>query len=223
MRLLLVPVFGGVAAMLAAPTVAQPALPARVFEPSLAAVAPDPALPVTEWWRTGGPRIRPTDRRANGILSEGVERSARLRALAHRVESSDVFVYVGMDPRMADGLAGVLTFVGHGYQYRYLRVALNSNLLPDRIIASLAHELQHVVEVVEHPEVTSDQRLGELYKRIGVTNQAGGVQGWETKAAKETTYEVRRELRSGVPAALVRQQPSKAPAGPDHRSRDESS
>ena len=74
---------------------------------------------------------------------------------------------------MADGLAGVLTFVGHGNQYRYLRVALNSNLLPDRIIASLAHELQHVVEVVEHPEVTSDQRLDELYQTHR-SDQPGG-------------------------------------------------
>ena len=114
MRLLLVPVFGGVAALLAAPTAAQPALPARVFEPSLAAVAPDPAPPVTEWWRTGGPRIRPTDRRGHRHLQRG-RRAIRTPACAgvDRVESSDVFVYVGMDPRMADGLAGVLTFVGH--------------------------------------------------------------------------------------------------------------
>jgi hypothetical protein len=223
MRLLQLPLFGGIAALMAAPAVAQPALPARVFEPSLAAVAPDPAPPVADWWRRGGPRIRPTDRRVTRILSEGLGRSARLRALVHRVESSDVFVFVGMDPRMADGLAGVLTFVGHGYQYRYLRVALNPNLLSDRIIASLAHELQHVVEVAEHPEVTSEQRLDELYKRIGVTNRAGGIRGWETKAAQETTYEVRRELSSGVSSALARQQASKPQRGGDSRSRHESS
>jgi len=212
MRLPLVTWIGGAAALLAAPATAQHALPARTFEASLPAAAQSPAPPVTEWWRGGGPRLRPTDQRAANSLRSGLERSGRVRALAHQVETSDVFVYVGVDARMEDGLAGRLTFVGHGHEYRYLRVALSPRLGNDVMIAALAHELQHVVEVIEHPEVTSDQQLKLLYERIGVTSRVGSIQGWETRAAQEITYEVRRELTSGVPSSLVRQETLKAPS-----------
>ena len=59
--------------------------------------------------------------------------------------------------------------------------------------------MQHVVEVIEHPKVTSERELNVLYQRIGESNRAGGVQGWETKAAQAVTYEVRRELSTGTP------------------------
>jgi hypothetical protein len=211
MRLPLVTWIGGAAALLAAPATAQHALPARAFTTSLAAVAPSPA-PVTKWWRSGGPRLRPTDQRAANSLRSGLERSGRVRALAHRVETSDVFVYIGVDARMDEGLAGRLTFSGQGHQYRYLRVALSPKLGNDVMIAALAHELQHVVEVITHPEVTDDRQLKLLYERIGMANRVGGVQGWETRAAQETTYEVRRELSSGMPSSLVRQEPLKDPS-----------
>ena len=119
---------------------------------------------------------------------------------------------------MADGLAGRLTFVGNAGQYRYLRASISAHLSADSTIASLAHEMQHVVEVIEHPKVTSEKELNVLYQRIGESNRAGGVQGWETKAAKAVTYEVRRELSTGNPATMARQQPPKAPVS-DERPR----
>jgi hypothetical protein len=214
MRLLLIPWIGGVAALLAAPLSAQPALPARTFEPSLAVVTPAPAPPVSEWWRSGGPRIRPTDQRVAAILRSGLDRSPRLRALVDQVESGFVFVYMGLDPRLDGALAGRLTFVGDAGKYRYLRVALNPALGTDLIVTSIAHELQHVVEVIEHPEVTDDNGLRTLYERIGQGSRAGSVQGFETRAALATTYQVRRELRDTFEATLARQDSAK----PDRKS-----
>jgi hypothetical protein len=212
MRLLLISWIGGAAALLAVPATAQHALPARTFEASVAAVTQSPETPVARWWRSGDPRLRPTDQKAASALRRGIERSVRVRALAHQVEASDVLVYIGIDARMENGLAGRLTFVGHGHQYRYLRIALSPKLGNDVMVAALAHELQHVVEVIEHPEVTSERQLNLLYERIGITNRVGNLLGWETKAAQEVTYEVRRELSSGMSSSLVRQEPLKAAA-----------
>jgi hypothetical protein len=206
MRLLLVPWIGVAAALLTAPLSAQPALPARTFEPSVAAVTPAPAPPVRDWWRSGGPRIRPTDQRVAAILRNGLERSPRLRALVGQVEGGSVFVYLGMDPRIDGALAGRLTFVGDAGKYRYLRVAINPVLGTNLIVASIAHELQHVVEVIEHPEVTSESGLRTLYERIGQGTRAGGVPGFETRAAVATTYQVRRELKGAAETTLVRQE-----------------
>ena len=174
MRSLLIPWTCGAVALLALPVSAQHRLPARTFEPSLAAVAPASAPPMTEWWRNGSPRIRPTDQRSTNLLRSGLERSSRLRALVETIEAAHVFVYLGIDRHMADGLAGRLAFVGNAGQYRYLRASISAHLSADSTIASLAHEMQHVVEVIEHPKVTSEKELNVLYQRIGESNRAGG-------------------------------------------------
>jgi hypothetical protein len=190
------------AALLAVPAFGQHALSVRTFEPSLPAVAPTPVPPVAEWWRLGGPRIRSTDSRIAAALRNGLERSHVLRRLVDTIESNDVVVYTAVDQRMADGLSGRLTFMGVGGGYRYVRVAVHPELKPSLVIAALAHELQHVVEVVEHPEVTSEAALTALYKRIGYSNMASGRVGWETDAAHEIGLVVLREMLAGS-AAIV--------------------
>jgi hypothetical protein len=204
MRLAALPCVWTLAVLLAAPAAAQHALPGRSFAPSLPAVAPLPDPPVQEWWRSGGPRLRPTDLRLDVALRNGLERSALLRGLVSTIEANDVIVYAGLASRMTKGLSGRLTFVGSAGRYRYLRVMLNHELTGDLLIASLAHELRHVVEVIEHPEVRSEATLRDLYRQIGYSNEADGSLGWETDAAQDVAYEVRRELKLGTAAALAR-------------------
>jgi hypothetical protein len=216
MRLSLIPWSCGVVALLATPAAGQHRLPARSFEPSLA-VAPTAPVPVAEWWRNGGPRIRPTDQRATSMLRSGIERSHRLRALVDGIDAANVVVYLGLDPRLDNGLAGRLTFMGNAGKYRYVRVALNPRLSADVMIAALAHELQHVAEVIAHPEVTSERTLRILYERIGHTARTGSIPGWETAAAREVTHEVRRELAAEAVAALARRDPSPAPESGQER------
>jgi hypothetical protein len=189
---------------MAAPTSAQHALPARTFEPSLPAVAPPPVPATPEWWRSGGPRIRRTDARLDFALRNGLERSVLLRDLVKAIEAGDVVVYAGIDPLMMRGLSGRLTFIGTGGRYRYVRVMVNPELSGDEMIAALAHEFRHVVEVIEHPDVTSESGLTQLYRRIGQSNRAAGTLGWETIAAQNTTYDVRRELKTGRTPVVAR-------------------
>ena len=207
MHLPLVPCVCGLAALLAVPLAAQHTLPARAFEPSLPAIAPAPEPPVLEWWRGGGPRLRRTDDRIAIAIRNGLERSSVVRALVDAIESSDVVVYAGVDPRMVKGLAGRLTFMGTGGGYRYVRVALHPELDQTLMVTALAHELQHVLEVIQHPEVTSELALTELYKRIGNSNRASGTIGWETDAAQRVSTDVRRELLLGTSAMLARRDP----------------
>jgi hypothetical protein len=204
MRLTLIPCVCVLTALLTVPAAAQRALPARGFEPSLPSLAAVSSPPTMEWWRSGGPRIRHTDERTAAALRSGQERSPLVRQLVSRIEASNVFLYVGIDPRMSSGLAGRLTFVGGANSYRYMRALLNPELGGERLIAAIAHELQHVVEVIDHPEVTSERGLAELYARIGQPNRAGGVLGWETTAAIDMGYDVRRELTTGALPALAR-------------------
>ncbi len=182
-------------------------LPLVIGTAALASVLPGPlpAEPVraapSAPLAANGPRLRPLESRVALLLRLGVERSRVLRDLVAHIEGGRVFVYIGFDRQMADRVAGSLTLVGSAGPYRYLRIALNPALPADQAIAALAHELQHVVEVMDHPEVTSEAALEALYRRIGRENRLLGRVGWETEQATLVGSQVRRELttRGAVP------------------------
>lgn len=144
--------------------------------------------------REGGDRIRPQDSRIADLLATGTARSATFRALVNRIDASKVIVYVSLTPLMKSSLAGKLTWMTQAGGYRYLRASINTELTPDMMIATLAHELQHAVEVIEDERVIDQRSLMELYKRIGRPSGASLPSGWETVAAQEAGQRVRREL-----------------------------
>jgi hypothetical protein len=145
--------------------------------------------------RDGGIRIRPQDARSTQMLRDGMARSETFRNLVDRIEASNVFVYVAVSPFIRSSLAGQLTWMTKTGPYRYLRATLSPEQSADQAIATLAHELQHAVEVVEDERVTNEKTLVALYKRIGEPSRATAVaSGWETVAAQEAGYRVRREL-----------------------------
>jgi hypothetical protein len=144
--------------------------------------------------RPGGPRIRPQDPRTARFLKDGLRRSATMRGLAERIEASNVIVYVGIDPMMRSSLTGALSLVTASGDFRYVRAHISGGQIPDLMIATLAHEFQHVVEVIDHPSVVDDESLVTLYRRIGVAGNDRRHASWETMAARDVGAQVRREL-----------------------------
>jgi hypothetical protein len=188
----------GLAGLLVAPVAAQPSLPPRAHATQSPVVMPDGAPPVPEWWKNGGPRVRTADDRTARLYRSGLERSSLLREMAAKIEASDVVVYVGLDPAMKKkGLAGRLVFMGDTGAFRYMRALIDPDLPSAQIIASIAHELHHVLEVIAHPQVRSESDLLTLYQRIGEPNRVATGSGWETAAARQVGFNVRRELHLG--------------------------
>lgn len=162
---------------------------------STLAAAPD------ETWREA--RIRPQDPRIVDLLRDGVARSTTLRSLVTRIEAGKVFVYVSLSPLMKTTLAGKLTWMTRAGKYRYLRATINTEQSFDQMIATLAHELQHAVEVSDDDSVSDQRSMQELYKRIGRPSLSGMSAGWETTAAQETGIQVRRELTAATATATA--------------------
>lgn len=185
-----------------------PADPVR--EPSATAVAgrsplPSSPMPILATWQAGGPRIRAMDARVGRLLAAGLQRSSVVRDLVSRIEGRDVIVYVGLSRTLGrHGLAGSLGFVGQAGAYRYLRAWLNPDLPHDHLVAALAHELRHVIEIIEHAEVRSEGQLVDLYRRIGRQTRGGQTSGWETDAAWQVGQDVRIELARGAATLLAR-------------------
>lgn len=166
---------------------------------SVATPASPSAAALDDWGR-----LRPQQPRAADLLAEGAYRSASLRELVARIEQSDVFVYLTLDPLMPRQLAGRLTWMTEAGRFRYLRASINPDQVPEAIIATIAHELQHVVEVIDSPEVRSDQTLAALYGRIGEPSGLRTEASFETAAAKAMGRTVRRELSLAATVATLR-------------------
>lgn len=165
-----------------------------LFRPATA--APDPVV----WEKVGGPRVRPVNARIATLLLDGLRRSPALVQLIDQIEASDVIVYLEIQPTLRNSLAGCLTWMEQAGNYRYVRASLSGNLTAEALIATIGHELRHVVEIVEHPSVVDETSFAALYRQIGV----GGSRttNLDTREARETGALVRRDLNATPAAAL---------------------
>ena len=149
-----------------------------------------------ESWREA--RVRPQDPRLAALLRAGVARSATFRTIVNRLEAGNVIVYVALSQTLKSGLAGKLTWMTKAGDFRYLKATINMEQNADQMIATLAHELQHALEVSGDESVIDQRSLIGLYQRIGRPSRPGQSAAWETEAAQDTGYQVRRELVSTV-------------------------
>jgi hypothetical protein len=152
-------------------------------------------------WRQA--RVRPQDARLADLLRNGAARSATLRAIVNRLEAGNLFVYVSLSPNMRTGLAGKLTWMSKSGAFRYVRVMISPEQNTEQMIATLAHELQHAVEVSDEDSVIDQRSLIGLYTRIGRPSTSGVTGGFETLAAQEIGMRVRRELNASTASAFA--------------------
>jgi hypothetical protein len=167
-------------------------LPALVAALALAMLSPAAEEPGTAA-RRSSPRVRPHDGRAATVLLRGIERSSTLRMLVEQLETSDLIVYIEMQPALKQELAGRLTWLTAAGNVRYVRVSLNPALGPETLVSTLGHELQHALEVATAPHIVSEATLEAYYKQHGI-HMRSHSSGWDTLAARETGELVRREI-----------------------------
>ena len=143
--------------------------------------------------------VRTTSSRLAGLIRDGVRFSPTFQTLADRLCRSDLIVYVDVEHFPPHGLEGRLTFVGSAPGARYVRIRVAS--VPDaaRQIAIIGHELQHAVEIADHPAIVDEQSLGREYARIGYSGNAfvPHTQTFDTEAAIKAGKRVLQELTAG--------------------------
>jgi hypothetical protein len=147
-------------------------------------------------------RVRSTDTAILALLREGVERSATFRTLFDAIAKSNGIVYVEFGYCAFGHLKGcLLPFVASAHGDRYLRIVVirdKNRVTHDQLIALIAHELRHALEVLDHEEVVDATTMEAMYRRIG-TPLAGGA-GYETSAARAAGDVVLSELSAKRPA-----------------------
>lgn len=160
-----------IAALVLAPMPLQAPIPSRPAAAFLAAGA--------DALYTSSDSLRPQSDRAATWLRAALERSPTVARLVARIEDSDVLVYLDIRRDLPAGVAACLTWMAATPTRRLLRATLRPGLRRADAIAMIAHELQHVVEVIEHPEVRSEPALLALYARIGHATAVTG-RHWDT-------------------------------------------
>lgn len=142
--------------------------------------------------------VRSTDSELRGLIVEAYAHSATVRRLVEEIRVSQwlVFVQAGRCPSKPS-IACLLHHVGTFEGSQYLRVVVDHRRRrSDSVIGSLAHELQHVVEVIREPGVTDGHAIRALFRRIGkVSVQSLTVTAYETETAQRIGGQVIGELR----------------------------
>jgi hypothetical protein len=137
------------------------------------------------------PHLRTTSPLLSALTADARDHSATFARLAGALESSDVIVYFEASPHMESRYRGRVHFMGASGGYRYVRIQIRTSMNRYDIVASLAHEMQHANEIAQHLEVTCENSLAALYRRIGDEHD------WclfETDAAQQAGRTVRAEI-----------------------------
>jgi hypothetical protein len=137
-------------------------------------------------------QVRAVDSRVSAAIADGARRSPTFASLIAVINRSDVIVYIESSP-MPSTIAGRMILATRGNGVRYVRIQVSERLVREELISTIGHELQHAVEVAEHPDVRSDATLIELYRRLGAGRST--LFRYDTEAAVRIGAQVRKELR----------------------------
>ncbi len=144
-------------------------------------------------------RIRPMQDVGAQLMADGIAHSPTFRWLVDRLERSNVIVYIDVRPDMPAYLGGSLRFLARSASDHFVKIQLNRVFHGKTLVALLAHELQHAVEVAESGQINSADDLRQLYRRVGVLT---GADKYDTVAAQRAGYVVRHELSHTNPTDL---------------------
>lgn len=143
----------------------------------------------------GSQRVRSDEPQIRELIAEGIARSITFASLVAAFDASDVIVYVEIRV-VREGLGG---FIPHNViaagTHRYVRLVISPIGRNERLIAVIAHELQHALEIAHAPQVGRSETVEALFARIGF-RQGCPRSCYETIAAMNLERAVREELRA---------------------------
>lgn len=142
-------------------------------------------------------RLRGTDSASRAVIDEGCRQSPVFAELVQDVERSKFVVYVEAvrAGALRNGMQGALLHQTNESQY--LRIYVRRDLQVGDQVAILAHELQHVREMVQAGISADATEMEKLFQRIGSKRLARGRrQQFETAAALRVSELVAQDLRT---------------------------
>ena len=166
--------------------------PAGHSKTPVTTAAPSPAEVAATLLAAENRRLRAATPHVGALISEGIRRSPTFATLVNDIHRTNVIIYVQSSMGLPVDVAGRILFAGTAGDQRYLRVQVRATLGRDQMIAVIAHELRHALEVAGEGSVVNEKALEDFYRRVGDSRHAGG--GYDTEAARVVQRIVRGEL-----------------------------
>src|ERR1700724_2790493 len=113
-------------------------------------------------------RVRSTQRFMIALIREGFSRSSGFRDLVDALQQSNVIVFVQPASCAGGRIRSCLVSVNGSRRERHIRIIVDAHTSHDWLIATVAHELQHAVEIAEHPEVIDGSGALQFYRGIAL-------------------------------------------------------
>ena len=139
-------------------------------------------------------RVRSTQRYMIALVREGYDRSQSFRELVDTLQQSNLIVFVQLGYCAGGRIRSCLVSVNGSQRARHVSIKVDPHTTNDRLIATVAHELQHAVEIAEHPEVIDASSALALYRQIALGRCREGLRECETTRALVTEKKVLEEL-----------------------------
>ena len=137
------------------------------------------------------PRLRTLSDALGAVVMQAIARSTTFRQLVQTINRTDGIVYVEHG-RCGHGVRACLLDVRKGGDNRLVRVRVAENTTDWDLMGSVGHELQHAVEVLRNPAITTTTAMHLYYLLQG--RRVGRV--FETAAAIRAGNDVRAEVRA---------------------------
>lgn len=115
----------------------------------------------------GGSGVRTPSPVITMLIRDGAERSATVRGLLSAVAMTYGIVYI-TPARCGRVRACLLHRINMAGPHRVLHILIDPLLHDDDVIVALAHELQHAVEVLSDPRITTDAAILAYYRAHGI-------------------------------------------------------
>lgn len=141
-------------------------------------------------------QVRSSDTRVMSALAQGMRRSPTFASLVLALNRSDVIVYIQPAERLRPTMLGrmMLLTKAQTKSRRYVRIQVLAQIPMDELVSIIGHELQHAMEIADHPHVRDEATLASLYQRLGAGRS--DALGFDTEAAQQAGTQIRKELRT---------------------------
>ncbi len=140
-------------------------------------------------------RVKGLGEEMRRLIREADQRSPTMRALVDEIGRSNAIVVVEFGLCHGGRFRSCVIHVAGDARQRHVRVLVSTRTTDDRLLATIAHELQHAVEILRDPEVIGPREVMALYRRIGTRECRDGLTDTcETAAALAIEVAVLDEL-----------------------------
>jgi hypothetical protein len=162
------------------------------------------------------PRVRSENPLIAQLIADAPGASVTFRGLVEAIDGTNGIVYVESG-RCGEGARACLAHSIHvAGPNRILRIVVNLRRDRTELVGAIGHELQHALEVLREPGITTSQGMFFHF----FVSSSSATRRFETKAAVEAGSQIERELRSvAVVEPVEKQDPRSLPRVRSHEPR----